>query len=80
MQFKTVGAFEAKTHLPALLDTVEQGEKVVITRRGLPVAVLIPYREEKRAIKETIESLLAFRKGITLKGLSVKEMKEERRL
>jgi prevent-host-death family protein len=37
-----VGAFEAKNKLSALLDRVEQGEEIVITRHGRPVARLIP--------------------------------------
>jgi prevent-host-death family protein len=36
----TVGAYEAKTHLPRLLDQVEAGEDVIITRHGKPVARL----------------------------------------
>ena len=38
----TVGAFEAKTHFSALLERVERGEEIVITRRGKPVARLTP--------------------------------------
>ncbi len=41
----TVGAFEAKTHLSALLDRVERGEEVTITRHGRPVARLVPAHE-----------------------------------
>ena len=37
-----VGAFEAKNKLSALLDRVEQGEEIVITRHGRPVARLVP--------------------------------------
>ncbi len=37
-----VGAFEAKNHLGALLDRVEQGEEIVITRHGKPIARLVP--------------------------------------
>ncbi len=37
----TVGAFEAKTKLSELLDAVERGEEIVITRRGQPVARLV---------------------------------------
>jgi len=37
-----VGAFEAKTHLPRLLDRVERGESLTITRHGRPVAHLVP--------------------------------------
>ena len=35
----TVGAFEAKTKLSELLDRVEKGEEIIITRRGKPVTV-----------------------------------------
>jgi len=38
----TVGAFEAKTHLSALLERVERGEEILITRHGRPVARLAP--------------------------------------
>jgi len=38
----TVGVFEAKTSLSALLERVERGEEVLITRRGVPVARLVP--------------------------------------
>ncbi len=37
-----VGAFEAKNTLGSLLDRVEQGEEIVITRHGKPVARLVP--------------------------------------
>lgn len=37
-----VGAFEAKNTLGALLDRVAQGEEIVITRHGRPVARLVP--------------------------------------
>ncbi len=37
-----VGAFEAKNTLGALLDRVEDGEEVLITRHGRPVARLVP--------------------------------------
>ena len=38
----TAGAYEAKTHLAALLDRVEKGESLTITRNGRPVARLVP--------------------------------------
>ena len=37
-----IGAFDAKTHLSSLLDKVARGEEVLITRRGQPVARLVP--------------------------------------
>jgi prevent-host-death family protein len=51
---KTVGAFEAKNTLGSLLDLVEKGEEVVITRRGKRVARLVPDRtpaDRERALK-----------------------------
>ena len=38
----SVGAYDAKTRLSELLDRVEKGEQIVITRHGKPVARLIP--------------------------------------
>jgi prevent-host-death family protein len=43
---REVGAFEAKNRLGALLDRVEQGKEIVITRRGKPVAQLVPARPD----------------------------------
>ena len=41
-----IGAFEAKNKLSALLDQVEFGEVIVITRRGKPIARLVPDTSE----------------------------------
>jgi len=43
-----VGAFEAKTHLSRLLDSVKQGETITITKRGQPVARLVPIDSQNR--------------------------------
>ena len=42
---KSVGSYEAKTHLPRLLSQVEKGETITITKRGRPVAVLSPAQQ-----------------------------------
>ena len=39
---RTIGAYEAKTHLPRLLDEVAGGAIITITKHGQPVAVLVP--------------------------------------
>ncbi len=39
---RSIGAYEAKTHLPRLLDEVARGERITITKHGMPVAVLVP--------------------------------------
>jgi prevent-host-death family protein len=45
----TVGAYEAKTHLPRLIRAVERGETVIITRHGKPVAQLGPVQDRRQA-------------------------------
>ena len=35
---RTIGAYDAKTHLPRLLDEVAAGESITITKHGRPVA------------------------------------------
>lgn len=77
---QTVGAYEAKTHLPALLDRVSQGEQITITRHGVPVAILVPASEpQKMDVHQAIEAMRELRKGCRLDGLSIREMIEEGR-
>ncbi len=76
----TVGAYEAKTHLPKLLSRVAKGEKIVITKHGIPVAVLQQPELTKKALpQDVIADLRKFRVNHSLKGLSLKEMIEEGR-
>lgn len=77
---KKVGSYEAKTHLARLLDEILKGEKFSITRKGTPVAMLVPFRSSKKPVPgDAIRKLKEFRKGITLGGMSVREMIEEGR-
>jgi prevent-host-death family protein len=78
---KTVGSYEAKTHLPRLLDEVAKGEEITITKHGMPVAVLVPPPGTKRrSAREVIEELRDFRKGITLgDNLTIRQLIEEGR-
>ena len=77
---KTVGAYEAKTKLAELLNRVERGEQVVITRHGIPVALLQPYPESKGADRgSTIARLREFRKAHILGDIDLKELIEEGR-
>ncbi|MBW1982233.1 MAG: type II toxin-antitoxin system Phd/YefM family antitoxin [Deltaproteobacteria bacterium] len=76
----TVGAYEAKTHLPRLLERVSRGERITITKHGIPVAELVPVPASKKAdINAVISELRSLRQNLTLKGLSIKEMIEEGR-
>ncbi len=59
---RTIGAYEAKTHLPRLLDEVETGEEITITKHGRAVAVLVPVRApRRREIDAAISGLRALR-------------------
>ena len=72
-----IGAFEAKTHLPKLLESVQKGERFVITKHGHPVAELIPFRKrDTDKTQAAINHLKAFQKSHNLEGLSVREMIE----
>ena len=74
-----VGAYEAKTHLPKLLERVEKGERIVITKHGRPVAELAPYRNrDSEAVRAAISDLTAFRKKHRL-GASVRDLIEKGR-
>lgn len=76
----TIGAFEAKTHLSALLDRVAAGEEVIITRHGAPVARLVSATRFDRAqIDFALEKLKRLRKHTTLGGLSWKALRDEGR-
>ena len=72
---ESIGSYEAKTHLPALLERVTKGEEFVITKHGVPIARLVPMEQDRqRDVRTVIEELKKFRKGHTLGGLSVREM------
>jgi prevent-host-death family protein len=77
---KTVGAFEAKTHLTELLRQVSQGETIRITRRGIPVAKLVPAEDrEHKDLKQVVRDIREIRKGANLRGLSIRKLIDEGR-
>lgn len=71
-----VGAFKAKTHLSDLLDRVSRGEKITITRHGVPAAMLVPIEEVKAKLshEEIIEGMRKLRRRIKSGKMSVREM------
>jgi prevent-host-death family protein len=76
---KQVGVYEAKTQLPRLLDEVEQGETITITRYGRPIARIVPLPGQRRTVAETIQAIRESRKGNRLDGLTIRELIEEGR-
>ena len=77
---KTVGAFEAKTHLAELLQEASDGETILITRRGVPVAKLVTAdHPEKRDLQAVVRNIRETRKGARLKGTTLRALIEEGR-
>ena len=77
---KTIGAFEAKNRLSELLDAAENGEEVLITKHGRPVAKLVPVEKFDRArAREAAEWLIRTRKQRSLGGLRIVDMIKEGR-
>lgn len=76
-----IGAFEAKTHLSALLERVSKGETITITRHGVPAAMLVPVEGAGRrpAHAAVVEGMRDLRKRVKADRMSVKEMIEEGR-
>ncbi|MCY4344943.1 MAG: type II toxin-antitoxin system prevent-host-death family antitoxin [Gammaproteobacteria bacterium] len=59
---RQVGAFQAKTHLSELLDAASRGETISITKRGRPVARLVPPEAPDRSrATEAAKNLRALR-------------------
>lgn len=79
---RTVGAFEAKNKLGTLLDLVEQGEEITITRHGKAAARLVAPTvdaERQARAKAAIERIRERRKGVTLGGISIRELIDDGR-
>lgn len=78
--YTTVGTFEAKTHLSDLLDQVERGDKIVITKHGRPVARLMPVGNVNRElVHETIRRIKEFGVQNKLNGINWTELRDEGR-
>jgi prevent-host-death family protein len=77
---KTVGAYEAKTHLSRLLDRISKGERIVITKHGTAIAVLQPPEGSEKGDPATvIAEIREFREHHCLDGLTIRELIEEGR-
>lgn len=76
---RRIGAYEAKTHLPRLLDEVAAGERITITKHGRPVATLVPAREPGTGAAAAAAGLLAFRREHRLDGIRIRDLIDEGR-
>jgi len=76
----TVGTFDAKTHLNDLLKRVSMGETIHITRRGVPIAKLVPADSgEKKEPEQLVQEIRELRKSATLGKITIRELINEGR-
>jgi prevent-host-death family protein len=78
---REMGAFEAKNKFGSLLDQVEHGEEIVITRRGKAVARIVPAEPgfDRAKARRAVEGILEVSRGVTLDGLNIRELINEGR-
>jgi prevent-host-death family protein len=78
---REVGAFEAKNKLGQLLDQVEHGEEIIITRHGRPVAKLVPAGQgfDRDKARRAAAGLREASRGAVLGGLKIKDLVNEGR-
>ncbi len=69
----TIGLFEAKQHLSALVDRARKGETIAITKRGVVVARLIA-DESAESREDIVETIRMIRRGIRLGSLSLRDL------
>jgi prevent-host-death family protein len=76
-----IGAFEAKNKFGSLLDRVERGEEVLITRRGKAVARLVPADGgfDREKARRAAANIIEASRGVTLGGLKIKDLINEGR-
>ncbi|MGA2548304.1 MAG: type II toxin-antitoxin system prevent-host-death family antitoxin [Rectinemataceae bacterium] len=56
-----IGTYEAKTHFAELLDEVQAGKDYTITKRGKPIARLVPYKEGESKRSAIVAALSRYR-------------------
>jgi prevent-host-death family protein len=77
---RQIGSYEAKTHLPRLLDEVEAGETITITKHGRPVAVLAPPPGvDRTVVPDAVSGLRAFRATHRLEDVAIRDLIDEGR-
>ena len=73
-----LGAYEAKTHLPKLLERVQKGERFVITKHGHPIAELIPIGErDSEVVKQAVNDLRSLKSELRKRGVHTKDLLNE---
>ena len=76
----TVTTEEVAVKWPTLLEKIDEGEQITITRQGIPFANVTPAsKSPKMTSAEAVDHLIALRKGVRLNGITIREMIDEGR-
>lgn len=81
-QNNIVGVFETKTNLNKIINRVIDGEEFVITKRGVEVAKITPFKNTKKELLRAFEEINSFKKQFTTNFITIDEItkfKEEGR-
>ncbi|MBI3863842.1 MAG: type II toxin-antitoxin system prevent-host-death family antitoxin [Planctomycetia bacterium] len=74
---RSIGSYELKTHLSEVLDAVEHGQTVIVTRHGKPIARILPSEVAKQEqVSRAVQSLLNFPRTRLPKGVTVRSLIE----
>jgi prevent-host-death family protein len=77
---RSIGSYELKTHLSEVLDAVEHGQTVVVTRHGKPIARISPAEAaERENIRAAVQGLLNFPRTRLPKGVTIRSLIEQGR-
>ena len=73
-----IGAYDAKTHLPALLERVRRGERFIITKHGQPVAELRPFvGHDAEHARRAVAEMRKLRKELAARGVRLRKILED---
>lgn len=78
---RVVGVSFARAHLPELLQKIEAGDEITITRHGTPIARLVPVNRGQTVAdrRDAIERIKKLRDGLALNGLKIADLVREGR-
>ncbi len=77
----SIGVHDVKANLAKLLDRIQRGEVIVITRHGTPVARLVPFAQpvDQALVGKAIDGIRRLRRRLSLDGLRVEDLINEGR-
>lgn len=73
----SVSVAEVKAHLSKILNQVEAGEEIVITRRGHPIARIEPVKQSLKPLESLVEFRARFPKAETPSAKMIRQMRDE---